>query len=221
MRVLYHLPLSATSRIIRLALAEKGEPFELRFEKIWDERPEFLALNPACDVPVLVEPSGAVLCELWAIIEHVEETSPEVPMLGATAAERAETRRLLSWFDNRFGHEVTENLAGEKVMRRHRGGHPRSEAIRAGRAALRRHLGHICQLAETRRWLAGDTFGLADIAAAAHLSVIDYLGDVPWDSYPEAAHWYARIKSRPAFRPLLDDNVPGIPPASHYRDLDF
>jgi glutathione S-transferase len=222
MRVLYHLPLSATSRIVRFLLAEKGLPFDARLEKVWEKRPEFLAISPGGEVPAVVEPDGLALSELWAIVEHLEEKHPETPLLGLTAATRAETRRLVAWFDIRFGHEVGDNLAGEKVMRRYRGGgHPRSEALRAGRAALRHHLDYVAHLAETRRWLAGNAFGLADIAAAAHLSVIDYLGDVPWEQFPEARLWYARLKSRPSFRPFLEDHVPGIPPAAHYRDLDF
>jgi len=74
---------------------------------------------------------------------------------------------------------------------------------------------------ERRRWLAGENFSLADITAAAHLSTLDYLGDVPWDNHEPAKEWYARIKSRPSFRPLLADHIPGAPPPKHYADLDF
>ena len=69
--------------------------------------------------------------------------------------------------------------------------------------------------------MAGEDYSLADIAAAAHLSTVDYLGDVPWTEHEEAKDWYARIKSRPSFRSLLEDNIPGVPPPKHYADLDF
>jgi glutathione S-transferase len=62
---------------------------------------------------------------------------------------------------------------------------------------------------------------LADVAAAAHLSCIDYIGDVPWEAYELAKNWYARIKSRPSFRSILADHIAGMPPPKHYADLDF
>ena len=80
---------------------------------------------------------------------------------------------------------------------------------------------YIGFLTEKRKWLAGDNFSLADIAAAAHLSAIDYIGDVPWEEHQSAAHWYARIKSRPSFKALLEDKVPGFKPAQHYENVDF
>ena len=117
---------------------------------------------------------------------------------------------------------MTEPLVGEKMMKRFLGlGEPNSAAIRAGKANLGYHLDYITFLVERRRWLAGDHFSLADISAAAHLSALDYLGDVPWDAHDPAKEWYARIKSRPSFRPLLADHIPGAPPPKHYADLDF
>jgi glutathione S-transferase len=222
MLVLYHFWLSPFARKVRVALAEKGVPFELRLEREADRRPEFLALNPAGEVPVLVEEDDTALADSSAICEYLEETRPEVPLLGSTPAQRAETRRLVGWFDGKFNREVTENLVGEKLMKRLNGqGHPHAQAIRAGLANIHYHLDYIAYLAERRTWLAGDDFSLADIAAGAHLSTVDYLGDVPWDDHPEARLWYARIKSRPSFRPLLADNVPGAPPPPHYANLDF
>ncbi|MEQ8966421.1 MAG: glutathione S-transferase family protein [Azospirillaceae bacterium] len=222
MRTLFHLWLSAPCRIVRLALAEKRLPFEAKVERVWERRNEFLAMNPAGEVPVLIEPDGTSLTEAWVILEYLEEAYPDEPLLGEGLLERAETRRLVVWFERKFAREVTDNLVGEKVMTRLlRRGQPSSEAIRAGKKAIHYHMDYLSFLAEQRRFLAGDRFSLADIAAAAHLSVVDYLGDVPWDEYPETKLWYARIKSRPAFRPLLDDLIPGVPPPRHYADLDF
>ena len=136
--------------------------------------------------------------------------------------ERAEVRRIVDWFDDKFNKEVTENLVGEKVMKRFLGlGAPDSKAIRAGHSNISTHLSYISYLVERRKWLAGNELTLADITAAAHLSAIDYLGDVPWDDYPSAKEWYVRIKSRPSFRPLLSDYIPGAPPSKHYANLDF
>ncbi|HUN51714.1 MAG TPA: glutathione S-transferase family protein, partial [Candidatus Sulfotelmatobacter sp.] len=173
-------------------------------------------------VPVLVEEDGAAVIDSQAICEYLDEAYGERALIGASPVERAESRRLVAWFDLKFGREVTENLIGEKLMKRIMGmGQPNSSAIRAGQHNLHYHLAYIAYLTERRTWLAGDNFGLADIAAGAQLSCIDYIGDVPWGEHPHAKDWYARIKSRPSFRPLLADHVPGFPPPKHYADLDF
>ncbi len=222
MRTLYHLWLSPYSRKVRVVLKEKNLDFEMKVEKVWQRRPEFLALNPAGTVPVLVEENGAAIADSGVICEYLEEIYPERRLIGATALERAEVRRLVCWFDQKFGREVSDNLFGEKIMKRFLGlGEPNSSAIRAGYANIQYHLEYIGWLTERRRYLAGESFSLADIAAASHLSALDYIGDVPWDGYPQAKDWYARIKSRPSFRPLLADHIPGAPPPTHYADLDF
>lgn len=219
---LYHIPLSAPCRFVRLMLAEKRLAFEAHFEKVWEGRDAFLRLNPAGDVPVLVVPDGLAVTGAWVISEVLEETHPEPGLIGVGRAMRIESRRLLAWFEGPFAREVTDNLVGEKVMKRLFGeGQPDSEAIRIGLTCIHDHLGYIDALAERRRWLAGDELSVADLAAAAHLSVIDYLGNVPWSDYEEARLWYARIKSRPSFRPLLTDQMPGVSPPPHYADLDF
>ena len=125
-------------------------------------------------------------------------------------------------FEGKFWREVGRNLVEEKIFRRlHGQGGPDSQALRAGRTNIHAHLDYVGWLSMRRNWLAGDRFSLADIAAAAHLSVVDYVGDVPWSEHEDAKLWYQRVKSRPSFRPLLTDLLPGAPPPSHYADLDF
>jgi glutathione S-transferase len=222
MRVLYHITLSPFARKVRIVLAEKNLDFTMKTEKTWERRPEFLALNPAGEVPVLIEPDGTVLAGTDAIVEYLDEAYREKILIGINPVDRAEVRRLNAWFDIKMNQEVTENLLGEKMMKRFIGtGQPNSQAIRAGHGNLPYHLDYIGYLVERRRWLAGDHFSLADITAAAQLSSLDYLGDVPWDQHEPAKEWYARIKSRPSFRPILSDHIPGIAPPKHYTDLDF
>ncbi|MDX1485176.1 MAG: glutathione S-transferase family protein [Alphaproteobacteria bacterium] len=222
MRRLYHLLLSPFSRKVRVVLGEKTLPFELEAEKVWLRRPEFLALNPAGQVPVLVEDDGTVLADSGVIAEYLDEVYPDPPLIGEDPVGRAEVRRLVAWFDLKFDREVTRNLTGEKIQKRFLGlGEPNSEAIRAGHSNLQVHMEYICWLVERRNWLAGERFSLADIAAAAHVSTLDYIGDVPWDKFEPAKEWYARIKSRPSFRPILADHVAGLPPPKCYADLDF
>ncbi len=222
MRTLYHIWLSPLCRKVRLYMAEKSLPFEMKVEKIWERRPDFFTLNPAGEVPVLVDDSGSAIVDATAICEYLEETYPSPNLIGHTALARAETRRLIAWFDGKFNREVSAYLIDEKMMKRFVGpGEPNSHAIRAGKANIAHHLDYIAWLIERRSWLAGDHFSLADITAASHLSCIDYLGDVPWDNHPAAKQWYMRIKSRPAFRGVLSDHIPGVPPPKHYALLDF
>lgn len=221
-RTLFHHWLSAAARKVRLVLREKKLDVRERIHIDWERDESFLAMNPAGQVPVLVEPSGALITDGQTICEYLEEMQPDVPLLPGKALDRAEARRLTAWFDHKFYADVTEPLVSEKLMRRVRGGGPPdSRCVRAGKNNIHIHLTYITWLTERRKWLAGADLTLADLAAAAHLSLIDYIGDVPWEEHPQARDWYARIKSRPSFRTLLTDHVPGVPAVRHYVDLDF
>ena len=222
MRLLYHLPLSPYARKVRLALAEKRLPFDLRLERPWERRPDYLALNPSGAVPTLVDENGLTVPDSAVICEYLEEAYPDIPLMGHTMAERVEIRRLVAYLDGKFAQEVTRHLYGEKVVKRlSQTGHPDAAALRVGFINLKSHLAYIAWLAESRKWLAGNSMSLADLAAAGHLSTLDFCGDVDWSAAPAARDWYARMKSRPSFRPILADRVAGITPPAHYADLDF
>jgi glutathione S-transferase len=191
-------------------------------EEPWHVHQAFLDINPTGEMPYLVEPSGDNIGGSVAIVEYLEETSPDTPLIGKTLQESAEVRRLVEWFDVKFYTEVYQKLFYEKVLKRFwEAQGPDSNAIRCGKKNMEVHLLYITWLTDRRNWLAGDFFSLADAAAAAHLSTLDYVGEIPWGKYPEAKNWYARIKSRPSFRALLKDRISAFPPAVHYADLDF
>ena len=225
MTVLHHYAFCPHSRFIRLSLSELGVDTETADERPWERDEDFLHLNPAGATPVLCEGELAVP-GANVIAEYLDETRGAAlngrRLLPVDRATRIEVRRLIEWFNGKFFEEVTSYLLEEKILKRfQRGASPDAAAIRAARANMRYHLRYIGYLAGTRNWLAGDTLTYADLAAAAHLSCADYLGDVPWDEDEHARDWYARVKSRPAFRPILLDRVPGVTPAEHYADLDF
>lgn len=212
-------------------LTELGLDIDLDEVRPWDLGAEFLSLNPAGELPVLEIDAGPVLCGTYAISEYVAEElkrhpvdGQSVPLFPGSREERAEVRRLVDWFQGKFEREVSREFLFEKVYgrldpRAQRA--PDAEVMRAVRANLRYHLSYIQYLAHGRKWLAGEDMSFCDIAAAAHLSSVDYLNEVPWESYPEAKEWYTRIKSRRSFRPVLADRLPGMPPPPHYTDLDF
>lgn len=222
---LYHHPFDPLSRRVRLALAEKGVTCELTIEKPWEVSEDLLTLNPSGELPVLTITEGKeqhVLADANAISEYLDETHAAESLLGKNPFHRAEVRRLIGWFDRKFFAEVGGPLVFEKGIKRLSGtGEPDSAHIRAACHNIHGHLDYIAWLTERRNWLAGDTISFADLAAGAHLSVVDYLGDVPWDAHVLAKEWYARLKSRPSFRGLLGDHVAGFLPPKHYADLDF
>ena len=218
---LFHVPLSPFCRKVRLSLAEKKLEVELVEEKYWEPDPDFLRRNPAGKVPVL-KMDGRTLAESAAICEYIEERHPEPPLMPKTPEGRFEVRRLVSWFDDKFQHEVTSKLLYERVNKKVMGrGYPDSKNVQAGARAIKYHLDYMEWLLDQRRWLAGDAMSLADFAAAAHLSALDYISDVDWNRTATVKDWYAKIKSRPAFRSILADQVSGFPPPGHYTDLDF
>jgi len=227
---LFHHPFCPHSRFIRLVLGELGLEPRLIEERAWERRRDFLALNPAGATPVLVEegyppvPGGAIIAEY--LDESGGTTMGADRLIPADLGDRVEVRRLAAWFNDKFFAEVSEALVTERVYKRHMrieqgGGPPDMEAIRAARANVRYHLAYIGWLVRTRDWLAGERLSIADLAAAAHLSIADYLGDVPWNEDEAAKGWYARVKSRPSFRPLLAEALPGVPASESYANLDF
>ncbi|MDH3265059.1 MAG: glutathione S-transferase family protein [Paracoccaceae bacterium] len=221
MNRLYHFALSPFCRKVRLVLAEKKIELELIEERYWEHGAEFLRRNPAGKVPVL-RLNGKVMSESQAICEYVAEVQPEPPLMPRRAEDRYEVRRLVGWFDDKFHHEVTSKLLYERVNKKVMGrGYPESANVKAGAKAIKYHLDYMGWLLDQRRWLAGDAMSLADFAAAAHLSCLDYISDVDWTRSGTVKDWYAKIKSRPAFRAILADQVPGFLPPAHYADLDF
>ncbi len=224
-RSLHHFPLDPASRQVRLALGEKRLLFSEVSERYWEPKASLEAMNPSGLTPILVELQGAqrlVICESRAILEHLEEQYPQPDLLGTDPATRAEARRLVQWFERKFDNEVNAYILYEKMDKRLLGlGAPDMANLRQGRENLRAHLAYLESLLANRDWLAGPRLSQADFAAAAHISVIDYFGDVPWREFSAAKTWYMKIKSRPCFRPLLADRWPGLAPSGHYDNLDF
>jgi glutathione S-transferase len=146
MHRLYHYPLSPFSRKVRLVLAEKKIEVELVEERYWEERADFLRLNPAGQVPVL-RTEALILPESNAICEYLEERHPNPPLLPKTPEARAEARRLTYWFDDKFYREVTRNLIGERVEKKVMGrGYPDSKNVKAGSQKIKFHLDYMAWL---------------------------------------------------------------------------
>ncbi len=230
MYTLFHHPFCPHSRFVRLVLGEYGLDLRLVEERPWERREGFLALNPAGTTPVLFAEGQPPVPSAAIIAEYIDETHgadmDDRRLLPASSAARIEVRRLMAWFNDKFFEEASNPLVTERIYKRFMseedgGGAPAAEVIRAAKTNVRYHLAYIGWLAQRRNFLAGDQLTYADLAAAAHLSAIDYLGDVPWIEDDAAKAWYARVKSRPSFRPLLSEWLAGVPASRTYVDLDF
>jgi glutathione S-transferase len=220
---LFQFPLCPFSRKVRLLLGEKGIGYELVRESPWARRDEFLDMNPAGQTPVMVDAGrGVLLIDSMAICEYLEETVDKAAMINGTAVNRAEIRRLVTWFDTQFFREVTGPLLYERMEKRVALGQaPDARGLREAMKGAIKHLDYTDYLLDHRQWLGGATMSLADLAAAAQISVTDYLGGIDWKGHEQTARWYRGLKSRPSFRPLLSERMEMVSPPSHYDNVDF
>ncbi|MEM8725676.1 MAG: glutathione S-transferase family protein [Pseudomonadota bacterium] len=219
---LYQFPLCPFSRKIRLLMGEKNIAYDLVREDPWAASDMFFNLNPAGRTPVLVnEDRGIVIADSRAIAEYFEETVDRSPMINGTATGRAEIRRLTALFDENFYADVTAPLLSERMKKRIvLRQPPDSKALREAMKMAHGHLDYIDWLIDNRPWLAGSTMSMADLAAAAQISVADYLGGIDWTGHEQTRGWYAVFKSRPSFRPLLTERMDVIKPPAHYALVD-
>lgn len=221
MVLLIHHGISPQSRKIRLIMAEKKMLFVLKEEEPWNVSQEILNINPSGELPILVF-DGNVISGNYAITEYLEESNPQYKLLPEDIKEKAEVRRIMEWFDTKFYNEVYKYIVAEKIIKRFQYKQaPNSKILKAGLNNLKFHMEYVDYLADRNNYIAGKKLSLADLTVAAHLSIIDYLGDISWNDYKNAKIWYAKIKSRPSFKDILKENIRGILPSKSYADLDF
>ena len=220
---LYQFPLCPYSRKVRLQLEEKSIAYQLVRESPWERRDEFLDMNPSGQTPVLADATlSLTLIDSKAIGEYLEETVERAPMIPGNVAARAEVRRLVAYFDEKFHGDVVSPLLHERAIKRivHRLS-PDAGILRNAMKAANDHLDYIDYLVASRRWIAGPLLSLADLACAAHLSVADYLGGIDWRGHDETLQWYSGMKSRRSLRAVLADRMELVSPPDHYEKPDF
>lgn len=225
MPALLHHPLDPNSRLARLMLAEYGVPVDLNEIKPWLREPAFLDINPAATLPVLLDGDGIAAVGYLAVVHAVEDQFAPTGIESLFPTERAlrnEMWRLMEWITIKLNDEVTRYIIEEKIINRDTpGATPDPAVLRVAKTNLTEHMLYFNWLLAHRQWLAGETMTLADFALAAHFSALDYMGDIDWGKVGETRDWYSRIKSRPAFRTLLNDRVVAMPPHKGYANLDF
>lgn len=223
MYILYHHPICPFSRKIRMHLAAKEINFDLVLEDIFKKRKEFASLNPRLEVPVLLD-GKFTISDSSVIAEYIEEKNiTEKNIIGSSIEEKAEARRLQAWFDDLFHREVTQPILFERYFSRflEKNHAPDSDVLRAARKNLSTHFNYIQSLLEQKKYLAGEKITIADMAAAAQISCLDYFGDINWLHYATVKEWYSLVKSHKFFSEILKDRLSGISPAECYSNLDF
>jgi glutathione S-transferase len=228
---LFHFKLCPFSRRARVSLSELGVEHLLIDEKVWDRRREFLSINPAGTLPVIIDDDEDItIINIYAITEFLEEkfynNHLQDSLIPGEFHERAETRRLIDWFDLKFHREVSGVILRELIDKYYikdqaSNASPNMDSVRIAQENLIYHFNYLSHLVSSRKWIAGDKFTQADIAAASHISCLDYLNKINWDNWEEIRNWYARIKSRASFSDILSDKLPGFQPPIHYSNPDF
>ncbi len=227
---LFQFKLCPFSRRVRFTLGEYKISFVAIEEIIWNERKEFHAINPAGSLPVLIDEADNIIINNYAIIEYIEEkyseNSSAAGLISGDLASKAEIRRLVDWFDNKFYQEVSKIILRELIDKYYMKNRiddtsPNMESLRIAQENSLYHLEYLTYLISSRGWISGDMISQADVAAASHISCLDYLNKIDWDKWSEVRNWYARIKSRPSFSTILDDRIAGFQPPNHYSNPDF
>ena len=225
MYTLYHQPLCPFSRKIRFLLAEKNISFELIKENFWERKKEFIAINTAGTVPVLFDKHNHhIICGSSVIVEYIEEKHNESHnYIGDSLIKRSEARRIQLWFDEKFYNEVSKHILRERFFNRFllNSADTNPENLRLARYNLNIHLNYIEFLLENRKYLAEDKISIADFAAAGHISVLDYFGDINWHNRDLLKEWYLVVKSQKGFSDILKDRIAGTNPIAQYSKLDF
>ena len=217
---IYHHTVCPFSRAIRIILEEKQIDYTLHEEKYWERRREFVKINPASSVPIILD-NGVYICGIYPILEYFEEQY-HFNLMGHGTKQKADIRRLLDWFGYKLHKEVSSYIVDEKVIKYlTRSGEPNSLAIRAAKNNLSYHMEYIGFMLKQNKWIAGESLTYVDFITAAQLSILDYVGDIAWEHYPMVKDWYSVIKSRPSFKPILQDSISNLRPSLCYKNLDF
>lgn len=207
-------------------MSELEIEYSMSREDYWLRRGEFLSNNPSASLPILViEEDGQKLGPIigyYPIVEFLHEKFDKFYLMPDNFILLSEIRKYIFWFNDKFFREVTKVIVDEKVIRPlTRSGEPRSDYLRAAKNNLNHHFKILENILENNSYLVSDKVTLADIVAASHVSIVDYFGEIQWDLWPLIKHWYSILKSRPAFRLVLADRIPGLNPPSYYLDPDF
>jgi glutathione S-transferase len=185
---------------VKIALLEKGVHFDE--ELAWVGETD-QAASPLGKVPYLKTDEGT-LCESTVMLEYIEAKYPQQPLLPADPFGAAKVRELLRYLELHL-ELVARNLYPEAFF----GGKISDAAKEKTGQQLEKNIAAFAKLAKFSPFIAGDSFTLADVAAAVHLPLVsgatriiygrDYLADLPVRDYLK------RLGERPAVQKVNAD----------------
>ncbi|WPX97960.1 glutathione S-transferase family protein [Candidatus Fokinia crypta] len=224
---LHYSSICPLSRMVRIALLEQKYQLHLVEENYVHDNHEILAINPLGTLPFMVFQDNTVIKNLWGIIDYIINKND---IFGHTVMpsflknfERAEILFNVEWFCTKFFNDVTLPIIQQKIVNfTTKRIPPNSTSIRNALRNMHIHMEYLkLSLAESN-YIESSTPTIADYSAAAQISILDYTGDIMWNTINKRIKgWYSLIKSRPSFRTVLKDRILSLSPPPHYEDPDF
>ena len=191
---------------VRIALLEKGVPFEEDPTCKPSQKDEFVARSPMGKVPFLELDDGRRLAESDVIVEYLEDTYPQKPLLPRDPFQRAKVRELVTFLELHV-ELVARRMYGELFFKRP----PISEEAKAAVAKdLAKGVRALKQLVKFDPYIAGSELTIADCAAFVHLPIVSLVGKHGFgrdflDGLPALKPYLKMLGERPAFRRVADD----------------
>ena len=227
---LYHYSFCPFSRKIRFLLDE----IEITYKKIeikpYEKNNEFIRLNTLNETPVLIDNNNKIrVIDSYIIADYLKNmeyrnfTDLRDEYFGSNLNEELEINRLQMLFDKNFYNDITKPLLYEKVYSTfdETKKYYSNSVVNKVVSNINAYVEYMEFLLVKNKWLADEKFSLADISAAAQISVIDYFGHINWKRFFKLKEWYNIIKSKKGFNDILNDKLPGFNPYINYNKIDF
>jgi glutathione S-transferase len=190
---------SPYARKVRIALQEKGLPFELFTEVPWDSTTSTPKHNPLEKLPVLILDDGTSVYESSFILQYLELKYPDTPLLPAHVDQVLAARKL---------EVLCDGICDAIVLtffERMRPGGGSAQWVERQQRKIHGAFAHIAEIIGDRQWAVGDRFSLGDIATG---TVIGYtyvrLPEFELATkHPNLASYYERLLERPSFQSTI------------------
>ena len=221
MFTLYHYYLCPSSRFVRLVLEEYKIKYNVQLENYWRPQKDFLKINPAGHLPVLIDEQNNSIIGANSCLEFFKDLNLKPYLLGENYKDKAEIYRLYHWFETLFKKEVLDPIIYEKVFSRVVDNvTPNSSNIRLALQNLSFHINYFDYLLKNQDYFVTNSLTYLDFLASANLSILDYLGLLSFENNDNIKEWYFKLKSRLSFRTLLKDQIVGLSPDEKYKLID-
>lgn len=226
MNILYHNIVCPFSKQARILLKELNIDFHLKQDiSLLKEKYSLIKLNIARTLPIFEDDINKYyIIGIYSLAEYLKEEYENFTLFSNKINHNCEIRRIFQWFNEKFNREVTQIYLKAKLINNsenYLNNYPNIKLLNLSLDNLKKHLDYINYLLDIRSFIAWENISIADIAAASHLSLLDYFGEIKWNDLPRLQQWYSIIKSRPSFQQILNDKIAGFKASPNYSNLDF